>query len=153
MHFCMNSAIYGEIQNLAFKIGTYHLITLSQVKNEISESVAFQGGKPILCDRHGASRCLRYFQALLLQHGAPLFTQALVALSPRVIQEWERGVLLRLGKYQRVLDPGVAFGTDIGATSIAALRESAVRRGDGGFLRGNACVSTHACAVTHASVR
>jgi len=29
--------------------------------------------------------------------------------SPRVIQEWERAVLLRLGKFQRVLDPGVAW--------------------------------------------
>lgn len=34
---------------------------------------------------------------------------ALIAASPRVIQEWERGVLLRLGKYKRVLHPGVVW--------------------------------------------
>ncbi len=41
--------------------------------------------------------------ALLLAFGAVL------SASPRVIQEWERGVLLRLGKFQRVLTPGVAW--------------------------------------------
>ncbi len=30
-----------------------------------------------------------------------------VALSPRVIQDWERGVMLRLGKFTAVLEPGV----------------------------------------------
>jgi len=34
---------------------------------------------------------------------------AIASSSPRVIQEWERGVLLRLGKFRRVLDPGVAW--------------------------------------------
>jgi len=35
---------------------------------------------------------------------------AMASASPRVvIQEWERGVLLRLGKFRRVLDPGVAW--------------------------------------------
>lgn len=33
----------------------------------------------------------------------------LFSASPRIIQEWERGVLLRLGKFQRVLNPGVAW--------------------------------------------
>jgi regulator of protease activity HflC (stomatin/prohibitin superfamily) len=33
----------------------------------------------------------------------------LFSASPRVIQEWERAVLLRLGKFRRVLDPGVAW--------------------------------------------
>lgn len=33
----------------------------------------------------------------------------IVAASPRVIQEWERGVLLRLGRFQRVLHPGVIW--------------------------------------------
>ena len=34
---------------------------------------------------------------------------AILSASPRVIQEWERGVLLRLGKFRRVLNPGVAW--------------------------------------------
>ena len=31
------------------------------------------------------------------------------AASPQLIQEWERGILLRLGKYKRILDPGVSW--------------------------------------------
>ena len=30
-----------------------------------------------------------------------------VSLSPRMLKEWERGVLLRLGRFQRVLEPGI----------------------------------------------
>jgi regulator of protease activity HflC (stomatin/prohibitin superfamily) len=30
-----------------------------------------------------------------------------VGLSPRLLKEWERGVLLRLGRFQRVLGPGI----------------------------------------------
>jgi regulator of protease activity HflC (stomatin/prohibitin superfamily) len=38
------------------------------------------------------------------------FVVVLVAVvSPRVIKEWERGVLLRLGKFRRVLDRGVVW--------------------------------------------
>ena len=33
----------------------------------------------------------------------------LLALSPRQIQEWERAVLLRLGKFQRILEPGIVW--------------------------------------------
>jgi regulator of protease activity HflC (stomatin/prohibitin superfamily) len=36
-----------------------------------------------------------------------LFVGAVTSASPRVINEWERAVLLRLGKYRRVLNPGV----------------------------------------------
>ena len=38
------------------------------------------------------------------------------AASPRIILEWEKGVLLRLGKFSRVLEPGIAWiipGIDI----------------------------------------
>ena len=31
------------------------------------------------------------------------------ALSPRQIEQWERGILLRLGRFQRVLEPGVSW--------------------------------------------
>ncbi|MFH1153582.1 MAG: slipin family protein [Pseudomonadota bacterium] len=31
------------------------------------------------------------------------------ALSPRMILEWEKGVLLRLGKFSRVIEPGIAW--------------------------------------------
>ena len=30
-----------------------------------------------------------------------------ISLSPRQLQEWERGVLLRLGRFERVLGPGI----------------------------------------------
>ena len=30
-----------------------------------------------------------------------------VSLSPRMLKEWERGVLLRLGRFERVLGPGI----------------------------------------------
>ncbi len=33
----------------------------------------------------------------------------IVAASPRIVKEWERSVLLRLGKFQRVLSPGLAW--------------------------------------------
>ncbi len=32
-----------------------------------------------------------------------------LSLSPRIIQEWERGVLLRLGTFRRILNPGVVW--------------------------------------------
>jgi uncharacterized membrane protein YqiK len=41
--------------------------------------------------------------------GLVVVAGVLASFSPRVIREWERGVLLRLGKIQRVLDPGVAW--------------------------------------------
>jgi regulator of protease activity HflC (stomatin/prohibitin superfamily) len=38
----------------------------------------------------------------------PIFAIGLyVGLSPRLLKEWERGVLLRLGRFQRVLGPGI----------------------------------------------
>jgi regulator of protease activity HflC (stomatin/prohibitin superfamily) len=46
---------------------------------------------------------------------------AIASASPRVIQEWERGVLLRLGKFRRVLDPGVAWvipGIDLVTSNV-----------------------------------
>lgn len=41
--------------------------------------------------------------------GVVLAVGLVVAAAPRVIQEWERGVLLRLGRFQRVLNPGVVW--------------------------------------------
>ena len=39
---------------------------------------------------------------------APILAIGLYAgLSPRLLKEWERGVLLRLGRFQRVLGPGI----------------------------------------------
>ena len=32
-----------------------------------------------------------------------------VALSPRIVRDWERGVMLRLGKFKRVLEPGISW--------------------------------------------
>lgn len=33
----------------------------------------------------------------------------LLALSPRQVDQWQRGVLLRLGRFERVLDPGISW--------------------------------------------
>ena len=30
-----------------------------------------------------------------------------ISLSPRLLKDWERGILLRLGRFQRVLGPGI----------------------------------------------
>jgi regulator of protease activity HflC (stomatin/prohibitin superfamily) len=53
-----------------------------------------------------------------------LIAVLVAAVSPRVIKEWERGVVLRLGKFQRVVDQGVAWvipGID-GVTRIVDMR-------------------------------
>jgi regulator of protease activity HflC (stomatin/prohibitin superfamily) len=51
-----------------------------------------------------------YFMARWTTGAATIAVVGLVvAASPRIIQEWERGILLRLGKFQRVLKPGVAW--------------------------------------------
>jgi len=34
---------------------------------------------------------------------------AYASLSPRMLQEWERGVLLRLGRFCRILEPGISW--------------------------------------------
>jgi regulator of protease activity HflC (stomatin/prohibitin superfamily) len=46
---------------------------------------------------------------------------AYIALSPRIIREWERGILLRLGKFKRILKPGIAWvipGIDIIVSNV-----------------------------------
>ena len=46
---------------------------------------------------------------------------AILALSPRMILEWEKGVLLRLGTFKRVLEPGIAWvlpGIDMISASV-----------------------------------
>ncbi len=61
--------------------------------------------------------------------GSALWSLVLIAVlvavaSPRVIKEWERGVVLRLGKFQRVADHGVTWvipGID-GVTRIVDMR-------------------------------
>ncbi len=56
--------------------------------------------------------------------GLVVVAGVVVSCSPRVIREWERGVLLRLGKFSRVLDPGVAWvipGIDL-VTSVVDMR-------------------------------
>jgi regulator of protease activity HflC (stomatin/prohibitin superfamily) len=32
-----------------------------------------------------------------------------IALSPRIVNQWNRGILLRLGRFQRVLEPGIVW--------------------------------------------
>lgn len=38
-----------------------------------------------------------------------LVVGAVLALSPRQVREWERGILLRLGRFRRVLQPGISW--------------------------------------------
>lgn len=50
-----------------------------------------------------------------------LVAGAIFALSPRMVLEWEKGVLLRLGKFSRVLEPGIAWiipGVDMIAANV-----------------------------------
>ncbi len=37
------------------------------------------------------------------------FAGVLLSLSPRIVKQWERGVLLRLGKFRHVLQPGISW--------------------------------------------
>jgi len=50
----------------------------------------------------------------------------IAAMSPRVIQEWERGVLLRLGRFQRVMNPGVVWVVPA-VDQVAALVDMRIR--------------------------
>ena len=48
----------------------------------------------------------------------------LISLSPRIVLEWEKGVMLRLGKFKRVLHPGIVWivpGLDM-ITSLVDMR-------------------------------
>ena len=50
-----------------------------------------------------------------------LLVGAIPTLSPRMVLEWEKGVLLRLGKFKRVLEPGITWvipGLDIIAANV-----------------------------------
>ncbi len=54
--------------------------------------------------------------ALAYEQGVPpafvaggAFAGVLLSLSPRIVKEWERGVLLRLGKFRHVLPPGISW--------------------------------------------
>lgn len=40
---------------------------------------------------------------------AAAFAGLVISLSPRMVKDWERGVLLRLGKYRQVLQPGISW--------------------------------------------
>ena len=48
------------------------------------------------------------------------------AASPRVIQEWERGVLLRFGRFRRILGPGVRWVVP-GVDAVATLVDMRIR--------------------------
>lgn len=41
--------------------------------------------------------------------GLTVFAGVLLAASPRQIDQWQRGVLLRLGRFRRVLEPGISW--------------------------------------------
>lgn len=50
----------------------------------------------------------------------------LLALSPRQVAEWERGVVLRFGKFQRVLSPGISWVFPF-VDSVAELMDMRIR--------------------------
>lgn len=49
-----------------------------------------------------------------------------VALSPRIVKDWDRGVLLRLGKFKQVLKPGISWIVP-GVDTIAARVDMRIR--------------------------
>ena len=55
-----------------------------------------------------------------------LFISLVLAASPRVIAEWNRGVLLRLGRFQRMLTPGIMWVIP-GIDAIVALVDMRIR--------------------------
>jgi len=55
-----------------------------------------------------------------------LVAGAILAASPRVINEWERGVLLRLGRFKQVLKPGVVWVVP-GIDTIVSLVDMRIR--------------------------
>ena len=57
---------------------------------------------------------------------AILILGAILALSPRMVLEWEKGVLLRLGRFNRVLQPGIVWIIP-GMETIAAKVDMRVR--------------------------
>ena len=50
-----------------------------------------------------------YFGASLLVKILVIVLGAIFADSPRIVLEWQKGVLLRLGKFNRVLEPGIVW--------------------------------------------
>ena len=51
---------------------------------------------------------------------------AVIACSPRQVDQWQRGVLLRLGRFQRVLEPGISWVVP-GVDSIESLMDMRIR--------------------------
>ena len=49
-----------------------------------------------------------------------------VCLSPRIVQDWDRGVMLRLGKFTRVLKPGISWIVP-GIDTVAAMVDMRIR--------------------------
>ena len=54
------------------------------------------------------------------------FVGLLLSLSPRIVKDWDRGVLLRLGKYSQVLKPGISWIVP-GIDTIAAKVDMRIR--------------------------
>ncbi len=73
----------------------------------------------------GAAAGFLFTQQLEATVAGTLFGLYLSA-SPRLIREWERGVLLRLGRFHRVLSPGIAWVIP-GADEVVALVDMRIR--------------------------
>ena len=57
---------------------------------------------------------------------AVLFVGMVLAVSPRVVAEWDRGVLLRLGRFKRMIKPGLTWVIP-GIDAIVALVDMRIR--------------------------
>ncbi len=58
--------------------------------------------------------------------GATAFVGLLLSASPRMVKDWDRGVMLRLGKFTKVLKPGVSWIIP-GIDSVAATVDMRIR--------------------------
>ena len=58
--------------------------------------------------------------------GAAAFVGLLLSASPRMVKDWDRGVMLRLGKFTKVLKPGISWIVP-GIDSVAAKVDMRIR--------------------------
>ena len=72
------------------------------------------------------SAAVGYWGQAPVPAGVIMVVGLIVGASPRIIQEWERGILLRLGKFKRVLRPGIAWVIP-GVDQMAAMVDMRIR--------------------------
>ena len=73
-----------------------------------------------------ATVLLVFFEVSTWVVSATIVAGLALAASPRVIKEWERAVLLRLGKFQRIISPGLVWVIP-GVDQVTALVDMRIR--------------------------